>query len=82
LLDELALVGVSKLLQEALLHDVGEDCRAVLCQSGCSKATATGKRTDVVFAELWLAQVTAQHSDILAGWPQKAHSLRVAIRCT
>jgi hypothetical protein len=28
LLDELALVGVSKLLQKALLHDVGEDWQA------------------------------------------------------
>jgi hypothetical protein len=81
LLDELAFISVSKLLQEALLHDVGEDWRAALCQRGNAVIRRAGTRTDVVFAELWFAQVAAQHGNVLARWPQKAHSLRAAIRC-
>ena len=81
LLDELAFISVSKLLQEALLHDVGEDWRAALCQRGNAVIRRAGTRTDVVFAELWFAQVAAQNGDVLARWPQETHCLRAAIRC-
>ena len=81
LLDELAFVGVRELLQEAVLHDVGEDWSAALRQSDDVGKRRCGTRTDVIFAELWLAQVAAENSNVLARWPQKAHRLRAAIGC-